>query len=479
MTKRPLSAGNTRGLPGVHSSVTAIQEGNFHGQPLYEFSRGNDARINELLNGFYARQNFIELSTCVPEIAAPVYDIARRVASMKFILRKEWNDEIDYSSSVAKRFDELFTTPNPRDTIERHILMGVAYEILTGRAFYYKNVPSLLPQDDFSSIATWWSWPAHQVCMEQRRDVNIYDATSMNDLVRAYKVPVSSGNRGQEEYDPRYVLPVIHGDLLCPTDIDRGLPLIKGAELAIKNLIPVYEARGTIFIKRGAMGFFVSKKTDATGTMPLTKSEKERVNRDFNETYGLTGGRNTVGITDIPLEFIRTAMSISELEPFAETEADAAAIYAVLGVPSHLMPKKDKSTFNNASTDMKTYYTNTIIPWALRLARVWTPFLDLRAERRYIDVDTSGIEELQENKKDKADVDNKNGQTYLTAFLNGAGTLGQWVIARGEKPPALDIYKKYLFEMTPEELQLVKTVINVKQNVTQQAPQDTRDTQTA
>ena len=45
----------------------------------------------------------------------------------------------------------------------------------------------------------------------------------------------------------------------------------------MSNLIAVYEARNVIYVKRGGLGFIVSKKTDATGSIALTDDEKEQL----------------------------------------------------------------------------------------------------------------------------------------------------------------------------------------------------------
>lgn len=419
----------------------------------------NDYRLHDLLNGFYAGCNFLELFYSLPEIAAPVHEIASRVAATTWQLRRDWNDEIDYKN---EQFNRLFERPNPLYSMYQLVYLAVCYEILTGRQFFFKNT-GILTSTDFASVITWWSWPAHQVCMNLKRNVNIYTATELSDLVESYKVPVGSG--GTKEYPADRVLPMINNNLKCLDNIERGMPLIMGAEKAIKNLIPVYEARGVIYIKRGAMGFVVSQKGDDSGLVPLTPSEKKELRKDFQDTYGLTGGRETLGVTSIPVRFEKTAMSIKEMEPFAETLADAAAIYAVLRVPPHLIPSKDKSTYANANSDMKAFYQDVIIPWAEKYAKEWTEFLGLKSIRRYVSADFSKIDVLQENKKEKSEVDYRNGETMLKAWANGAATLNQWLVVRGEDIVNDPLYEKYIFQMEPEEIAKLKEYINFKSAV--------------
>jgi len=47
-------------------------------------------------------------------------------------------------------------------------------------------------------------------------------------------------------------------------------------------------------------------------------------------------------------DFVRTNLSIAELQPFEETLADAINIAGAYGIPAVLVPRKDQSTFYTA-----------------------------------------------------------------------------------------------------------------------------------
>ena len=430
----------------------------------YEYSF-DDPRIHgwidNLLSGFYGAQNFIELFHCLPEVFAPVHEIASRVSDCNWQLRKirktggEFNDQPIYDDA---QFNRLFTQPNPLMSIKQFVYQAVCYEILTGKQFFYFNKPDMLP-DEFNSVVNWWNLQAQNVAVDMRKDIDPYTATTLSDFIIQYTQPVNGRNR---VFQTSKVLPLCNMSLTHSTNVNQAKSILRGADKPIRNLIPVYEARGVIYIKRGALGFLVSKKGDAGSTLPLTQSEKKRLREDADKTYGLTGNKSTIGITDVPVEFVRTAMSIKELEPFEETLADAVAIYATLRVPRHLVPSKDTSTFANANSDMKSFYSDVIIPMAKRYAEAWTSYLKLEDQRRYIYADFSHVDVLQENKKEKADVDSVNGKTYREAWLSGACTLNDWIVARGDQKVTGPLYDKKLLELTPEELDQVKAVINLK-----------------
>lgn len=445
-------------------SVSEIPEKvfvNFDGQHLpgssgFEYSELPPANIkwdiDDILFGAYGRQNFITLFYSLPEIFAPINEIASRVSDAVWQLRKNSNDEVDYSN---KTFNRLFEYPNPLMTHKKLVWQAECYELLTGANFQYFNKPTTL-LDSYENIMSWSNVPTHKLFIDKKKQADFYSATSINDLVNSYEL-----NDGYKRVMPiQNVLPFIDLDLNFGNEIDKFRSQLEGAKLAIKNLIPVYEARGVIYIKRGALGFLVSKKSDASGFISLTTKEKEEAQAAYQQTYGLNRHKDQVSVSSAPVEYVSTTMSIKELEPFEETLADAVAIYAALRVPRHLVPSKNTSTFNNANTDLKSFYDDVIIPRANRRAQAWTTYFNIPS--RYIHPSFEHVSILQENRKEKADVDAKNTETWLKRFYAGACTLNDVIVSFDGDKGTGSIYEKKLFDMTPDELELAKNIINLK-----------------
>lgn len=399
--------------PNVPTKVWVERDDDPNG---FEYSAQEPAiidRFYDLLNGYYGAQNYIELFYCLPEVFAPIHEIASRVADANWQLTKDWNDEIDYSN---EQFNRLFSEPNPLMSSKQMIYQAVCYEVLTGRQFFFLNKPATLPEE-FNSIITWGNLPAPQVIADMKRGVDAYSATEISDFINKYTVPNENG--GNRVFDAKNVFPVIHFSLDKPHDFNCSNALIRGAEKPIKNLIPVYEARGVIYVKRGAMGFVVSAKTDADGTQSLSPKEKKEIRREYNNNMGITGSKDPIGVSSAPVEFVRTSMSIEELQPFDETLADAVAIYAVLRVPRHLVPSKDTSTYANAAADMKSFYGNVVQQIANRYAQIFTNGLGVKALRRSIKANFDHVPELQENQKEAADVDKTKTETVISKYEKG------------------------------------------------------------
>lgn len=400
-------------------------------KPEYEYSLqepGGKYRLEKLLDGYYGQSNFIELFHCLPEIFAPVHEIASRVASARWELRKEWNDEADYKDT---NFNKLFTSPNPFMSMQQHVYWSVCYYLLTGRVFWHAFTPSLLEKKKYANIVSWFTLPSQYLWANQKK-TDIYTCNNLSDYITNYRLHDLVTGNTQRTFETDEVMPLVSMSLKSGYDFNKNNSPLLGADKAIKNLIPVYETRGTIFIKRGAMGFIVSRKTDDSGSVALTKTETDALQTDYHNTYGTTGGKHNIGITGQPIDFISIGMTIKEMQPFEETLADAVAIYSTLRVPRHLVPAKDQGTFSNVDISMKGFYSDVIQPLADMFAEIWTIGMGFPEYRKYIKASFQHIDILQENKKEKAEVDKVVTEVAIKRYEAG-------IITKNERNALVDV----------------------------------------
>ena len=231
---------------------------------------------------------------------------------------------------------------------------------------------------------------------------------------------------------------------------------------AISNLIAVYQARNLIYVKQGGLGFIISKKQDPTGTIALTEKEKESLIKQHDAKYGITGDKLPYGISDVPIDFIRTNLSISELQPFDENLQDAITIAGAFGIPSVLVPRKDQSTFSNQSTAEKTVYSSEIIPLTKRFCQDLTSFLGLEADGFYIDCCFKDVDCLQDGLKDAEEVKKMLNERCKMQFLSGIITINDWRAQICEEKLEGEVFDKVIFNMTDEEIEFINRVFNIK-----------------
>lgn len=421
----------------------------------HQIVSGSVDAIMDLLRGGYTDSNLINLFGTISEIFAPINEIASRAMTARYVLKSLKDDEPIYDNEEVNR---LLEQPNPLQNFKELMYEAICYEIVTGKNFMLFNQPSTYPRFDYKYITSIYNLPANLVTAELYDKVKLFTATTMKDIIKSYIV--EKGTENEQEFKTERVMYRRMTNLDWKgRKIDGRSPLLSD-EKAIRNLIAVYEARGMIFIKRGSLGMWVSRKKDDSGVVPLTRSEKKAAAEDMNQDYGLVG-KNKVpfGITGAPIDFVKSTMSLAEMLPFEETYADAAAIYGSLRVPFELAPKRDKVTIGSQQIAERTLYHNVVIPLVRSYCLSITNMLNFKAIGAYLDCDFTQVDVLQENKKDKATVDNINTKTMYRQFLAGVKTLNQWLAYNDDELSPNPLYNKLIFDMDATELAKVEEIM--------------------
>lgn len=408
---------------------------------------------------YVATSNFLTLYHTVAEVAWPINYIASRCAGAKFLLKKFEDDSVVWDNEVINR---LLVRPNAFETWYRTVFKHFAYKLLFGNS-YIKAAMS----DAFAGATTLYKWCDRYVCLESplveieyyRLVGDIYGVSDVEDVVKAYHHNV--GDMRSKPIDPRCVFhdkdDTVGWHINDPL---KAKSRLYAALKAISNLIAVYEARNVLYVKRGALGWLVSDQKDEMGSKALTTDEKKQILDQANEMYGLESGKYPYGISDVKLDFIRTNLSIAELQPFDETLSDAIIIAGLYGIPPVLIPRKDQSTYANQATAEKAVYTSVIIPMVQRFCQEFTRFLGLDQDGLYLDADFSDVDCLQTGKKEEQEVHRSITDRCKIEFESGLITLNDWRAQQGYERVEDPLYDKLVSEMTPDEIERVKNFTN-------------------
>lgn len=406
--------------------------------------------------GQYADSNLTFLFHEVGEIFIPVHIIASLVADATWIVKKKKDDSPVFDNEYM---NGILSKPNPLQTWQELIYQKEAYELVTGKSYVYANAPDTYSDVNYRTLSTLVNLPADSVQIETFPVIKLLSATEISDLIKWFIVP--SGSEGLTRIDPKKVMYTKFSSLKgCDMNIIGKSPMLS-AQKAIGNIIAVYEARNVIFTSRGSLGLVVSKKGDADGMSALNPKEVKEMNEAFYDESGLTKGKKPIRVVAAPVDYIKINATISELQPFEETKADAAVIFGVYQVPREMMPGEEGATFENFNQALKTLYQTVVIKRANSLAQSLTNFLKLDEMGLYLCADFGHVQVLQQNQKEKSEADWKNNETYRVRFLHSVITLNDWRVAVGLEPVKNALYNKLLLEMDSEELGKVQEVIKL------------------
>ena len=411
--------------------------------------------MEQIARPYVANANFVTLFNTVPEVQWPVNYIASRAAGATYLLKSFKDDSVVWDNEAINK---LLVKPNDFETWYRTLWKHFAYKLVTGNS-YIKAVVN----DAFAGTKSLWKWCDRYITLEEPwvrieyKDVcpDIYGNADIEDVVKCYYH--DSGRTYLQPIDPRCVF----HDTDDTLGTDQTDPLKANSRLmavlkAISNLIAVYEARNVIYVKRGGLGWLVSDAHDEMGTRAMTPDEKKDILEQADSMYGLESGKYPYGISDVKLQFVRTNLSISDLQPFDETLADAVTIAGAYGIPPVLIPRKDQSTYSNQANAEKAVYSSVIIPLVKRFCQEFTRFLGLDADGLYLDADFSTVDCLQTGKKEEQEVHRSIADRCRIEFESGVITLNDWRAQQGYERADDPLYDKLVTDMTPDEIERVR-----------------------
>ena len=417
--------------------------------------------VHDLVLPRVAGSNFMELYHSVPEVFFPIDYIASRIAGATFLLKRIKDDSVVWNN---KPMNAIMSQPNCLTTWTEFVYQHHVYKLATGNSYVRAAMSNAFKgADKYKYCSNFWVLPANYMNIEPvlGSRVPVFGIAEKEDLIRCYRL--SYGANGCYDIP---VFQIWHDRDGVPGYENSGSLFTKSRSRLvsqlkpISNLIAVYEARNVIYVKRGGLGFIISRKQDETGTVAMTEKEKKEILGQVNDRYGIGKGQSPYGISDIPIDFIRTNLSIKELEPFEETLADAISIAGAYGIPAVLVPRKDQSTFSNQSTAEKAVYSSKIIPMAKQFCNDLSTFLGLTENGLYLDADFSDVDCLQNGKKEAEEVKTVVNDRCRSQFESGLITLNDWRAQIGESQIDNPLFDKLKFDMSDEELNKVNRVIN-------------------
>ena len=426
--------------------------------------------LEGLLHPKVVSDNFLTLFRTVPEVFWPIDFIASRIAGANFVVKRTNDDSVVWR--LSHPVNGILNNPNCLMGWYEFIYNHFVYKLVTGNAYVRAAMGDHLDKDSlkWKYCDTYWNLPSNRVNIEPSRQGNgipLFGCVpnGIDDLIVGYTLHYGGlaceTIPSWQVWHDRDGLPFYGGSVGFLKSMSRLAPLKK----PIANLIAVYEARNIIYVKRGGVGFIVQEQQDKAGTVAMTSEEKKEFVKELTEDYGFGDGQFPFGVSNIPMSFVRTNLSISELQPFDETLADAITIAGAYGIPSVLVPRKDQSTFSNQATAEKAVYSSVVIPLATRFCKDFTAFLRMEegGSKYYLDCDFSGVDCLQEGLKESEEVKKLVNDRCAEQFNKGLITINDWRAQIGESKIEEDILpfaSKLKWEMTDDELARINRVFN-------------------
>lgn len=340
----------------------------------------------------FEQNNAYELANTIAEIFIPIDAIAERCSSLKYDIVDTNTKEVITPQGNLKR---LLDSPNPLDRFSDIIYQSIFAELADGNSYIYTKTADSIVNPTYDNISNIWVLKPNVTKPILHKEIsNPFLMKQVSDLVDYYKTFFFYEHR----IKPRYVL---HTANLGITQTGTGRSPLFACEKNINNILAVYQARYNVYAKNGNAGILAKAPVGGGGASlqeaidPVTR---DTMLKDLQDRNGLIGDKNFIGMSSVPLQFIKTLGTIKELEPFDETLENAIKIAGVFGVNKELLPKKDNATFSNQTIAEKSFWQNVIKAFAYDTAKSLNKIYYLPDNWTFMP-NFTGIEALQEDKK--------------------------------------------------------------------------------
>jgi hypothetical protein len=276
-----------------------------------------------------------------------------------------------------------------------------------------------------------WNLPPWMVEIREKVGVNLLTVKSVKDLIESVHV-VFSGKRSSLNLDDIYIFKDFTPGLSSIVIPDSR---VRALAQPISNIIGALESRGVLIDKRGPSYVISSNKSDASGDLPLTPGEKEKVEEEFKQ-YGLRRKQVQAIITSANINLQTVGFSTRDLMLFEEIEDDVMRLCDSYNYPFRLLSSQKSNSLGGS--DVQAYkallYDDAIIPEACSIYQQWDQFFELAKYGLILNKDFSHVSALQGDKVKESQARLFLNQALKIEYDQGLMTLDEWRAKLGEDP---------------------------------------------
>ena len=386
-------------------------------------------------------ENCFMLSNSVAELFFPIDFYADRISKLRFYIGNKSGKEVE-----SNEYNRLLKEINPLYKFSDLIYQYVFSYLADGNAIVLRQKPSSystarVTANNLSRVDV---LRPDEIALNEYLNINQYEIQRLTDLIRYIDLNVGNTTKRITDMDLIVIDNYSTYKRKGSTVLSRS-PLF-AANKSIDTLMAVYSARYNVYANNGAAGY-LSKKISSSNTVEniIDPANREKILADINNRNGLTGKRNIWGISSVPLEFVKTLATISELLPLEETLESSVKIAGVFQIPPVLVPRKDQSTYDNQANAEKTVWENGLLSIAETVCENWSKILGLVETPYRLYADTSTVAALTENESLNEDLKKKKIDNEIILYEKGIikynlmlENLGLETIVDGDK---------YIYEM--------------------------------
>jgi len=385
------------------------------------------------------------------------------VKTGEIITNKDYkrNKSID---PIVKEMFRIINNPNPLESTKEFLSILSIFKDVFGNSYIYGN--SATDSVNIRDIGHMWSvWPQY---MKPVLGGKYFDAYELESILKGWEW---QWGQYKKDFNTNEILHRKEPNVRLKTTNDLVLGESRQISLywPLTNIDVAYESRNAIAMDRGMRAIIASTNKDGNlGSVPMDDEEKREVQEDLvgDDGYGFRLGQKQFMVTRQNVSVHTIDQDVRKLGLLNEIASDAMIVAERYGVPEILIKLYLKgATFENQESSERRMYQNTTIPEANDLMEdlnVWLKTRDFGYE--YI-ISFDHIPVLQENLKDRSEINKNINTVQKELFFAGAITYNEWMQRLGYNAIDEAWAKKRITEMSEEEIKIIKGNYTINQSI--------------
>lgn len=365
--------------------------------------------------------NCFKLCNSVAELDFPVDFYADRISKLRRYICDKNGIEIpnsEYNRLISDGINPFYSFS---DLVYQYIYSLLAF----GNALNYINVPSSYKNISANNIARWDVLNPDLTSIEEFSNISILDVSNKQELIK--KATYSDNSFKEKDLIIKNLFIDNYGLRKQENSSILSKSPLFSRNKSIDTLLAVYSARYNVYANNGAAGYLAKKSLQANngGLESLfdNVNHRQAILDDINSRNGITGRKNLWGVSGVPIEFVKTLATISELMPLEETLECSIKIASAFQIPAGLVPRKDQSTYDNQAEQESGVWENGLMGMDQTVNENLAQNFGLKKLGLSIKSDYSTVSALNQNAGKKEDliskrVANLKGLKELSPELN-------------------------------------------------------------
>jgi HK97 family phage portal protein len=332
---------------------------------------GSDNEVWETINN-----NEMKLFTTTPEVFIPIMRFAEMFSNGRFVV-KDWK-----TGKVIENHEllKLLEKPNPLMNRNEWLISIAVNHWVYGNCYIYKNQYSAL------SVAPTTLMILPNEDLKLKVSGKKFKQIDKDGIILGYEL-----SQNRETFKPKEIIHLKNYSV----DGIKGVSILEALQMPVSNARGAYGFNNVNLTKRGALGI-ISPKPNATGLVPLIESEKQDINKQFQNDNGIFDNQSPIKIASKPIDYTQMSLAIKEQLIFETINQTMKKVIDSIGLNVNIF-SDGAATFNNADAFLKSAYQDAIIPFAEKFCFALNDGLNLTEKGLYIELDYSFLPCFQVN----------------------------------------------------------------------------------